>query len=122
MTAKLTEAFTEAFATAVAVIVCNPAGVPGVNKPDVLMVPVVAFPPVFPSTCQVTPEFVGSLNTMAVNCCVSEVVMEPRLGLTVTVSVPCVSVIVAALDLVVSVTEDDVRVTVAGLGNEVGPV
>ena len=70
LTAKLTEVLTEAFVTLVAVMVCNPAWVPGVNNPEVLMVPVVEFPPVLPSTCHVTPALFGSLKTVPVNCCV----------------------------------------------------
>src|SRR6266702_8512394 len=48
--------------------------------------------------------------------------MEPRLGLTVTVSGPNTTVIVAVADLVLSVTEVAVRVTVAGFGTFAGSV
>src|SRR5207245_9814944 len=67
----------EAFVTLVAVIVCIPAWVPGVNNPAALIVPVVEFPPLFPSTCQVTPALFGSLKAVPVNCCRSE---ERRVG------------------------------------------
>src|SRR6266404_1028382 len=122
VTANDTEALAEASVTLVAVMVCNPGWVPGVNKPVVLMVPVVLLPPVLPSTCHVTPALFGSLKTVAVNCWVWEAVIEPRFGLTATASEPCTTVIVAVLDLEVSATEVAVRVTVAGFGMATGPV
>src|SRR5712664_790477 len=109
LTAKLIDVLIEAFVTLVAVMVCNPAWVPAVNKPEVLMVPVAEFPPVLPSHCQVTTALFGSLKTVAVNCWVLDVVMEPRFGLTATVNGPTSTVIVALPDLVLSATEVAVR-------------
>src|ERR1700719_3512027 len=84
------------------------------------MVPEALFPPMFPSTCHVTPALLGSLKTVAVNCCVWEVVIEPRLGETVTESVPGVIVTVAVAAWVLSATEVAVTVTVDGFGTAAG--
>jgi len=72
----------------------------------------------------VTPEFEGSLKTELVNCtlCNVDIVTAARLGVTVTPSTPCTTVIVAVPVFVLSVTEVAVSVTVGGLGMLVGPV
>jgi len=90
----MAEVLTEALALLTAVTVCCPGWVPGVKSPAGETVPVVAFPPLLLSTCQVTPPFVGSLTTVAVNCtvCAADIVTAARLGLTVTESAPCVTV------------------------------
>jgi hypothetical protein len=46
----------------------------------------------------------------------------PRFGLTITLSGPSITVIVAVAVFVLSVTEVVVRVTVAGFGMLAGPV
>ena len=118
------EALTEALALLTAVTVCAPGCVPGVKSPAEETVPVVALPPLFPSTCQVTPALDGSLKTVLVNCtvCVADKVTAARLGLTTTVSTPCVTVIVAEDDFVLSPIDVAVRVRVAGLGTFSGAV
>ena len=87
-------------------------------------VPLAAVPPLLLSTDQTTPEFEGSLNTVAVNCtvCKVDIVTAARLGLTETPICPCTTVIVAVAVFVLSVTEVAVNVTVGGLGMLVGPV
>ena len=88
VTATEEDALTAAFATLVAVMVCTPGRLPGVYSPAVEMVPLVAVPPLLLSTDQTTPEFEGSLNTVAVNCtvCNADIVTAARLGLTATLS------------------------------------
>jgi len=54
----------------VAVIVCVPDTLGAVYRPFPSIVPTEAFPPVTPSTDQVTPRF-GIGETVAVNCCVA---------------------------------------------------
>ena len=93
---------------------------PGVKRPEVLIVPEVLLPPVLLSTCHVTPALFGSLKTVAVNCCVWDVVIEPRFGETVTASVPVVIVTVAAALFVLSATEVAVTVIVFGVGAVAG--
>src|ERR1700719_3124310 len=120
VTAIVAEALTEAFELLVAVTMCCPGWVPGVNRPAAETVPVVALPPLFPSTAQVTPPLAGSLVTAAANCCVCYVVKAERLGLTATFSEPWVTVIVAEAVLVLSATAVAVKVSAAGFGTFVG--
>src|SRR6266403_4601250 len=123
VTAAVAKSLIDAFVLLVAVTVCTPGWGPGAKSPAGVTVPVVALPPLFPSTDQVTPELRGSLVTVAVNCCVCENVRAPRLGLTLTTSGALTrTVIDAADDLVLSVTEVAVRVTVAGFGTVAGAV
>jgi hypothetical protein len=81
-------------------------------------VPLAAVPPLLLSTDQTTPEFEGSLNTVAVSCtvCDADIVTAARLGLTETLRPPAMMVIVAEAVFVLSLTEVAVKVTVAGLG------
>src|SRR5205823_9312390 len=82
VTATVTSALTEGSELLTAVTTCRPTCVPGVNNPADVMDPVTALPPAVPSTSQVTPPFCGSFLTVAVNCCVCDVVSAERLGLT----------------------------------------
>src|SRR5260370_33186374 len=88
------------------------------------MVPVAAVPPLLLSTDHVTPEWDGSLATVAVNCtvCDADIVTAARLGLTETLRAPGMRVIVAEAVFVLSLTEVAVNVTVAGLGTLAGPM
>ncbi|MGA2428050.1 MAG: hypothetical protein ABSH13_06070 [Candidatus Acidiferrum sp.] len=75
---------------------------------------------------QVTPAPATSLVTAAVKPRLCPSVNPPSTGVTVTLTepaeVPAVTVIVAATDFVVSLTDVAVNVTVAGLGTLVGAV
>jgi hypothetical protein len=73
----------------VARIVCVPAAVPGVYRPDALIVPTAELPPAIVSTDHVAPV------TVAVNCCVCHNVIAAAFGVTVTVPVAIVTVAVA---------------------------
>jgi len=97
-------------------MLCAPAAVPGVKSPDDVIVPTVAFPPVKPSTDQVTLE----LGKFVCNCNVCVKVREPRRGLMVTVAVAEEMVIMTDADLVLSAIEVACSVTVAGLGAVAG--
>ena len=70
---------------------------------------------------QVMPALLGSLATVAVNCCVVLSARLAEVGATDT-EIGAVRVTVAEADLVVSVTEVAVTVTVAGEGRLAGAV
>jgi hypothetical protein len=73
-----------ACATAVTVTVAGVGMADGaVYRPNVEIVPTVAFPPATPFTCQVTAVFVAFV-TVALNCWVSVVVTVGVVGVTVT--------------------------------------
>ena len=74
-----------------------------------------------PESDQTTPLFWPSLVTVAVNVCVRPTSREEAVGETVTEMVD-VTVIVAAADLVLSVTEVAVSVTMVGEGRAAGAV
>ena len=122
VTAVVTAALADEFATLVAVTVCTPGWVPGVNNPPAVIVPVWELPLGTPSIIQVTPELLGSLKTVAVNCCFCDRVSEEPLGLSVTLIGPKTTVMAAVADLVVSAADVAVSVTLAGLGTVGGPV
>ena len=71
---------------------------------------------------QVTPPLLGSLATVAVNCCVALSATLAVVGATDTEIGGRVTVTVAEADLVLSATEVAVTVTVAGEGTVAGAV
>ena len=58
-----------------------------VYKPDGVIVPLLEFPEVTPSTCQITPLF-AAFETLAVNCCVLPSCAETVVGEMLTVICP----------------------------------
>jgi len=83
------------------------------------MVPILAFPPVMPLTCHVTPEFVPAFETIALNCSAvvdvqgSTVFRATLLGFGRTCAETCdVIVTVAVAVLLGSTTDVAVTVTV----------
>ena len=69
---------------------------------------------------QVTPLFAPSFPTVAVNCCVALIPMRTEAGETDTEIGVGATVIVAAADLLGSVTEVAVNVTVVLAGTDAG--
>ncbi len=112
-----------ACATAVTVTVAGLGTAAGaVKTPDVEIVPVVAFPPVTPFTCQVTAVLLV-FCTVAVKVCDAPVTTLAEVGeieILTGGGGGAVMVTVAEADLVVSACETAVTVTVAGLGTAAG--
>ena len=75
----------------------------------------------FAITCQLTPPLLGSLMTVAINCCVPPEGAVAEGGDTDT-AIRGVTVMVDEPALVMSAAEVAVRVTIAGLGTVAGAV
>jgi hypothetical protein len=93
-----------------------------VYRPAVEIVPFVALPPDTPFTCQVTPLFCESFETVAVNCCVCPVFTLAVAGVTLTEMASAVNVMVALAVFAVLACAIAVIVTVELLGITEGAV
>ena len=122
-TVTLADAERVASATEVAVTVTPEAGTAAgaVYSPVLLTVPTAVLPPATPFTLHLTPRFCESFCTVAVNCWVIEKPKLVEVGATDTL-IGAVTVMVAALLFVPSVTEVAVSVTAAGFGIVAGAV
>jgi hypothetical protein len=93
-----------------------------VYRPAAEIVPLVALPPATPFTCQVTPLFCESFETVAVNCCVCPVFTLAVAGVTLTEMASAVNIIVALAVFAVLACAIAVIVTVELLGITEGAV
>jgi hypothetical protein len=85
-----------------------------VYTPAVVIVPTVAFPPVTPLTCHVTPVLVEKF-TVAANCCVCAALTETVSGLTTIgkarVTVASAVLLRSAWEVAVTTTVEELEIT-----------